>query len=232
MTPRFSSYESASAPVLTSSALSQTYALVALAMLCTAVGVAFGFVYAPFIINGGLLFLLMLAELAIVWTAPSWSRSSPTNAILFILFPVLSGLTVTPFLLYTVSAYANGAVILLNATISTVLLTASCAVVASMSRSNLTLTFGWLPFQLLLGLIVFGLLQLFIPSLRGTGFEMIISGVGIATFAIFLSIDLQRLMRGTGGTSPFLLALSLYLDIFNLFLYVVRFMSAMSGRRD
>jgi FtsH-binding integral membrane protein len=87
MTPRFSSFESVSSPAITSSLLSQTYALIALAMLCTVVGVAAGFTYASFIINGGMLFVLCLAELAIVWTAPAWSRSSPLNIILFIAFP-------------------------------------------------------------------------------------------------------------------------------------------------
>ena len=62
--------------------------------------------------------------------------------------------------------------------------------------------------------------------------EMIISAVGIVVFGMFLAYDIQRLRRGTAmGESPFLLALSLYLDIFNLFLYVLRFMLAVSGRR-
>jgi FtsH-binding integral membrane protein len=232
MTPRFDSYGAVQSSALTSSSLSQTYALTALAMLCTAVGVGIGTIFAPVIINGGLLFILAIVELAIVWTAPSWSRSSPLNIILFILFPVLSGITVTPFLLYTAAAYANGTVILLNASIATTLLCGASALVASMSKKNLAVSFGWLPFQMLIGLIVFGLLQIFIPSLRGTGFEMIISGVGIVTFSLFLTIDIQRLSRRAEGTSPFLMAISLYLDIFNLFLYVVRFMSASSGRRN
>jgi modulator of FtsH protease len=232
MTPHFASYDSVSSPALTSSSLSQTYALLALAMLCTAVGVGLGATFALPIISGGFLFVLAIAELAIVWTAPSWSRSSPLNIVLFILFPVLSGLTVTPFLLYTAAAYANGTVILLNASIATMLLCGSSALIASMSRKNLAVSFGWLPFQMLIGLLVFGILQIFIPSFRGTGFEMILSAVGIVTFSLFLTIDMQRLSRRAEGSSPFLMALSLYLDIFNLFLYVVRFMSAASGRRD
>ncbi len=36
---------------------------------------------------------------------------------------------------------------------------------------------------------------------------------------------------GSLGANPFLLALSLYLDIFNLFLSVLRFMSVLSGER-
>lgn len=232
MTPQYDSGVSVHGAALTSSSLSQTYALTALAMLCTAFGVGLGATLAAPIINGGFLFGLVIAELAIVWTARSWSRSSPLNAILFVLFPVLSGLTITPFLLYTAAAYANGTVILLNASIATTLLCGASALVASMTKKNLAVSFGWLPFQMLIGLLVFGILQVFVPALRGTGFEMLMSGVGIVTFSLFLTIDMQRLSRRAEGMSPFLMALSLYLDIFNLFLYVVRFMSATSGRRN
>jgi len=87
-------------------------------------------------------------------------------------------------------------------------------------------------FNALIGLIVFGLLQLFIPALQGPGFEMIISGAGIVVFSLFLAYDIQRLRRGTAvGESAFFLALSLYLDIFNLFLYILRFMMVTAGRR-
>jgi FtsH-binding integral membrane protein len=51
-------------------------------------------------------------------------------------------------------------------------------------------------------------------------------------FALFTAVDIQRVkMLGRYGANPFLLALSLYLDIFNLFLYILRFMLALSGDR-
>jgi FtsH-binding integral membrane protein len=75
-------------------------------------------------------------------------------------------------------------------------------------------------------------LQIFIPGLRGGAFELIVSGVGVVTFALFIAYDMNRIGRlSAQGYSPFLLALSLYLDIFNLFLYVLRFMLEISGKR-
>lgn len=227
----FSSAFQGRSVILTAPQMSQTYWLVALAMLTTAFGVYAGATFALPILASGWLFALFILELGIIFTASAWSRSTPLNFILFFAFPFLSGLTITPFLLSVAGAYVNGATILLNAAIATTLLTVAAAIFARTTAMNIGAVFGRFLFQALIGLIVFGLLQLFIPSLRGTGFEMILSGVGIVTFSLFLAWDIQRMAASDRGTSPFLLALSLYLDIFNLFLYVVRFMLAMSGQR-
>ena len=232
MPSRFSlAYQSQSKP-LTASQYSVTYLLVALALLVTVVGVFTGATFALPILASGWIFLLFIAELVLIFTAQTWSRNPPLNYVLFLTFPFLSGLTITPFLLSVVGGYVNGASILLNATISTMLLTLAAAVFARTTTMNLNATIGRFLFQSLIGLLVFGLLQIFIPALRGSSFEVVLSGVGIVTFSLFLAVDMQRLAAsGRFSNSPFLLALSLYLDIFNLFLYVVRFMLAMSGQR-
>lgn len=231
MNPRFSS--SAAYPesvALSSGFVAQTLWLLALAMALTVAGVFLGAVFALPILASGWVMLLFFAELGIIWTAPSWSRSSPLNIILFCLFPLFSGLTLTPLIMSVLVGYANGATILLNACISTALLSASAAVYASISKT-FSPSFGTMLFQGLIGLLVFGLLQLFFPSLRGGVIEMVSSGIGIALFSFFLAYDIQRLMRRGDVSSPFLLAIGLYLDIYNLFLYVLRFIVAMSGRR-
>ena len=50
---------------------------------------------------------------------------------------------------------------------------------------------------------------------------------GAARLPLFQRIESQ----GRMGANPFMLALSLYLDIFNLFLFILRFMTALSGNR-
>ncbi len=231
MNPRFSPSSAFSGTrALGQAFVSRALWLLALALALTVVGVALGATLALPLIASGWILLLFVVELAIIWTAPSWSRSSPANIILFCVFPLLSGLTLAPVIISVLIGYGNGASILLNALISTALLTASAAVFATMSK-DLGSSIGRFLFQSLIGLIIFGILQLFIPALRGTGFEMIVSGVGIVTFSLFLSYDIQRLLRRGDMDSPFLLAISLYLDIYNLFLYVLRFILATSGRR-
>ncbi len=217
-------------PIASSSVLSQTYGLFALAMLLTAGGIFLGFAYAPTLLTSGVFMIMIIAELGLIFTAGWWSRSAPLNIILFGLFPLLSGITVTPLLLQILGAYVNGPSILLNAVLATVFLSAGAALFASTTSWNLQALGGFL-FMGLLGLLGFGLLQIFVPSLRSGVTETVFSGIGVVLFALFLAYDVQRLQRSAQGGNPFLLALSLYLDIFNLFLFVLRLMAVVGGQR-
>ncbi len=214
-----------------SGVLVQTYGLLFIALILTTVGVVVGATIALPLVTSGWIFALFIAELAIIWTAPTWSRSSPLNIVLFLLFPLFSGITLTPIILSVLVGYANGVTILLNALIAVSLLVASSALLAATSRTDLGGVWGRFLLQSLLGLIVFTILQMFFPSLRGQGIDLFFSGAGIIIFSLFLAVDIQRLHSRADGQSPFLLAISIYLDIFNLFLFVIRFMLALSGNR-
>ena len=215
---------------LTKNTESQVYFLFTLAMAMTLLGVMGGLVFAPFLLGSGVQVLFVIAELLLIITARAWINSQPLNLILFIVFPMLSGITVAPYILLVLTGIANGPAILLNALVATVFMTASAAV-ASRALPSLA-GFGRVLLIALIGLLVMGLLQLFIPALRSTGMELLISGLGILLFSGFIAYDLQRIAAmGKVGANPFLMALSLYLDIFNLFLSILRFMVALSGNR-
>lgn len=86
------------------------------------------------------------------------------------------------------------------------------------------------------GLIIFGLLSIFIPSLRGGQMGMIYSMGGILIFAGLTAYDTQKIKsyaslhpEGSDGATKFQImgALTLYLDFINLFLFLLRLM----GRR-
>lgn len=210
---------------------SQVYSLFALAMALTLVGVYIGMQFAGVLLTTGLHLFFLIAELALIFTARLWMNSSPLNILLFGLFPLLSGITVTPYILYVLTGYANGASILLNAVSATVFMGLAAAVFARTTTWNMGVI-GKALFFSLIGLIVMGLLQLFVPAMRTPQFELLISGAGIIVFSLFTAYDLQRIQQaGRAGVNPIILALSLYLDIFNLFLYVLRFMIAVSGNR-
>lgn len=207
------------------------YGLFALAMALTAVGVFVGMQYAPSLLSSGVHFFFLIAELGLIFTARLWMNHTPLNYILFGTFPILSGFTITPYILYVLSGYANGASILLNAFGATAFMATAAAVFARTTSWNLSV-FGRALFMGLIGLILLAIAQIFIPALRTTQFEIMLSGGGIIIFAAFTAYDLQRIQRlSKAGMNPFLLALSLYLDIFNLFLYILRFMLVLSGSR-
>lgn len=228
----FSASPDRSAPLaLSPSVQGQVYGLLAFAMALTLVGAYLGAQFGVLLSPGALIFLLV-AELGLILTAGAWSRKSPLNYFLFGLFPLFSGFTLTPFLLGVTAGYVNGGSILVNALLATTCMVGAAAVAALATGWNLS-AMGRMLFLGLIGLIVVGLLQIFVPSLRTGQAEMLISGAGVLIFAGFTAYDIQRVaaMARSGG-NPFLLALSLYLDIYNLFLYVLRFMLAVAGRRD
>lgn len=216
---------------LTQSTESQVYGLFAIAMGLTVLGVYIGMHYIDSIMSSGIHMVFLFAELAIILTARFWMDKSPLNYLLFGAFPIFSGLMVTPFILSVLTGYANGGTILVNALSATGFMAASAAVFAKTTSWNLGVM-GKALFFALIGLIGFGLLQFFVPSLRTTQMEMMISGIGIIVFALFTAYDIQRISKlGKVGANPFMLAISLYLDIFNLFLYILRFMLMLSGNR-
>lgn len=232
MSPQFSTpLDRTSSAPLSRSAVSQVYLLLAGALIVTLLGVFLGSTVLLPVVTGPMMLVIFIAELALIFTSGLWSRSAPWNYVLFLAFPLLSGLTLAPILLIYASAYTNGIAIISNALIATVLLTLASAVFSSMVRTDLWGTFGLFMMQTLIGLILFGLAQMFFPSLRGPGAEMVVSVIGMVLFSVFLAADFQRLRR-MGGVNPFMIALSLYLDVFNLFLYVLRFMGAISGRQN
>ncbi len=217
--------------VLNSSSEAKVYGLFALALALTVVGTFLGIAYARVLIGSGLQLFFLIAELVLIFTSRMWMRSSPLNIILFAAFPLLSGITVSPYILYVLAGYVNGATILLNALAATVFMAAGTAVFALTTKADLS-GLGRVLFMGLIGLIAIALLQIFVPSLRTGGAEVLIAGVGVVIFAAFTAYDVQRIQAlGRLGANPFLLALSLYLDIFNLFLYILRFMLALSGNR-
>ena len=228
--PTFSSTRSQPV-VLSPSTESTVYALFALAMGLTLVGVFIGTQFFAQLFTSGLHIVFLLVELVLIFTAPLWMQRSPLNLVLFALFPTISGITITPYIIFVLLQYANGPAILINAFAATACMALAAAVFARTTSWNLS-GLGRGLFFAVLGLIVFSLLQLFIPSLRTGQTELLISGAGVVIFALFTAYDVQRTQNlARYGANPFLLALGLYLDIFNLFLYVLRFMIALSGER-
>lgn len=216
--------------VLDSSRESEVYGLFAIAMGLTGVGVWIGAQYAAYLLNSAFFIFAAIAEIAIILTSSLWARKSPLNVILFGAFPLLTGITVTPYLMSILIEYTNGAAILFNAIATTALLSATAAVFARTTSWNLSGMARMLIFALI-GIILFSILQIFVPSLRGTQFELLLSGAGVVIFSLFTAYDFQRVKNMHAGDSSFMMALSLYLDIFNLLLMVLRFMTAMSGQR-
>lgn len=166
---------------------------------------------------------LIIAEFALVMgISGAISRMSLSTAtLLFVLYSVVNGATLSViFLAFSMSVIAK-----------TFFITAGTfgvmALVGYTTKTDLT-SMGKLLFMALLGLIIATVVNLFVQS---TGFDLIISYVGVLIFVGLTAYDTQKIKQmcleaPSGGEMSqklaLLGALTLYLDFINLFLYLLR----------
>ena len=140
----------------------------------------------------------------------------------FIVFSAINGLTLGwIFVVYKIAAISK-----------TFFITAgtfgAMALIGSTTKKDLT-RMGGILFMALIGLIIAGLVNIF---LRSTMMDFIVSGIGVLVFTGLTAWDAQAIKRNLlmapdAGESAQKIALlgslSLYLDFVNLFLYLLRF---------
>lgn len=174
-------------------------------------------------------FGLIAAELGIVLytSARIHKLALSTATLLFALFSVINGATLASiFVVYSQAAITK-----------TFLVTAgtfaTMAFIGSTTKRDLT-KMGGILMMALIGLIIAGIVNMFLKS---SGFDLIVSALGVLIFVGLTAWDAQAIKRqlamspdtGEGAQKIALLgSLSLYLDFINMFLYLLRFF----GNRD
>ncbi len=164
---------------------------------------------------------LIIAQLGVVWylSARVSKLSYTTATIMFVLYSVLSGITLSSiFILYTASSIA-----------STFFITAGTFAVMSLAgfftKKDLS-GFGAIMMMGLIGLIIATIVNYFLQS---STLNYIISYAGVMIFVGLTAYDTQKLkimatqLDGEQAKKGSIMgALTLYLDFINLFLYLLR----------
>ncbi len=199
----------------------------ALAILSSAVGtyVAMAYFMDFFFANPWVTFTLYAVELGIIFTAKYWAQKRPINRVLFAVFTFISGVTIAP-LISIVMATPEGTAILMKALFATAFMFIATAMIGWNTKKDLS-GMGKFLMMSLIGMIVVAVIGIFVPW--GNTFEMIYSGIGVLLFAGFTAYDMQKL-KHYPQDRYIEAAINLYLDIFNLFLFILRFMLALAGR--
>lgn len=180
-----------------------------------------------FMANAFTFWILFAAELGLViyLSARIDKLSTGTATVMFYLYSILNGITLTPiFLVYTGASIAT-----------TFAITAgtfgAMSIFGYVTRQDLS-KFGSYLFMALIGLIVCVIVNLFV---RNSMFDLLISGAGVLIFVGLTAWDTQAIKRMCAESDSSMVgkvatmgALSLYLDFINLFLYLLRFF----GSRD
>jgi FtsH-binding integral membrane protein len=172
-------------------------------------------------------FLILIAFIAaqfgiLMYMTWNYARLSyATMSILFVMFCAIQGVTLAPVLYVYTGASVMYVFVIAAAMFATM------ALYGSLTNADLS-SMGNILFMGLIGLMVANLINMFFQS---AGFDMVIASFGVGVFAMLTAYDVQNLkkysqmvMASPQETGKFALlgAISLYLNLINIFLYLLR----------
>ncbi|MEJ8763642.1 Bax inhibitor-1/YccA family protein [Phocaeicola sp. HCN-40430] len=208
--------------------LRSVYLWMTLALIITgfvAMYVAKSYTLVNMMIQNSMMFWgVLIAEVALVWylSARIYKMSFTTATILFIVYSILNGVTLSILLLvYTASSIAT-----------TFFVTAgtfgTMAIFGYITKKDLT-RIGSLCIMGVIGIIIASVVNIF---LQNSMMNMVISYIGVLLFVGLTAYDSQKIKRLLSGddievnevTQKIALmgAMTLYLDFINLFIYLLR----------
>lgn len=150
-----------------------------------------------------------------------WKRKSyPANLLFLTGFTALEAYTIS----VVVSQFESGLV--LRAVILTAGLFVGLTLFACQTKYDFT---SWMPYLLggLWFLILFGFMYAFFPASKTT--ELVYGGLAALIFSGYVLVDTQLIMRHHHVEEEIAAAISLYLDIINLFLAILRILNSQSN---
>ena len=169
---------------------------------------------------------LMILELVMLIAAFFVRRRKMLSYGFLYTFTFISGITLYP----VVTSYLMtiGAKPVLMSLTATVIIFGGLSLYASTTKRDFSFLGGFLT-AALLALIVIGIFNIFSP-LSSTA-TLIYSFIGILVFSGYVIFDVNRIKQhGLSDEEVPLMALNLYLDFVNLFLYILRFIGVLSSR--
>lgn len=195
--------------------LKKVYGLLTLSLLTAAVGAYVGRLF----VSPGLMLLLFIVEIGLIFFAFAVRRKPGLNLFALFAFTGVSGLTLGPVMLVYNAEAVQQALVL------TVVIFAGLTFYVMASRRDFSFLGGFL----ITGLIVViagSLLNAFI--FQSPAAEFMISAGGVILFSGFILYDTSNILRHYDVRDFTSATLSLYLDILNLFLFLLRLL----GGRD
>lgn len=208
--------------------LRNTYLLLALSMVPTVLGAVLG-VASNFALLPGSPILSVLLFLGIAWGLMfgiQRTRNSGMGVVLLLAFTFFMGLMLSG-MLRAALGFANGGSLIAMAAGGTGVIFMGMATMATVSKRDYSFL-GKFLFIGLLVVIVASLANIFfqLPALALT-----ISAGAVLLFSAFILFDINRIV--TGGEDNYIMAtLSVYLDIYNLFVHLLNLLMALAGERD
>ncbi|WDL98682.1 Bax inhibitor-1/YccA family protein [Alicyclobacillus sp. ALC3] len=193
-----------------------------LSLLASVIGLGVGQFVPPLWLH-----MLWFLDIAMLFVAMFVRRSKGIGMPFVLVFTFVLGMGLYP----TIAAYASaiGATLVLEAAAITGASFLVAALVASRSSFDFTFLRGFL-FIGLVALVLMGLASLFINF--GTTAALVYTWLGIAIFIGYILFDVNRMVHyGVSEQMVPWMVLSLYLDIVNLFLFILQLFGINTSRR-
>ena len=208
--------------------LRNTYMMLGLTMIPTVIGafigtsINFSFMAQHPIMSSLLMFGVMMGMLFAVTAL----RNSVWGIVALLGFTFVAGVFLGPILQVALH-FRNGAQLVGMAAGGTGIIFLSLATLATVTKKDYSFM-GKFLFIGLIMLIVASFANMFfqIPALALT-----ISAIAVMIFSAYILFDVSRIVHG-GETNYVMATLSLYLDIYNLFINLLQLLMAFSGERD
>lgn len=169
-------------------------------------------------LSGGWMFAAWGGALVLVLASAFIRKQSGAVGMTFLfLIGLMLGVAVGPILAQYASV-DGGAQILWQSAGATALFVAGFGAWGYATRRDLA-PLARIAFFALLGLIVFGIVLIFVNIPGG---QLIWAILGLAIFAVWTMFDFQRLRRSNTGGVAVPIALGIFLDVFNVFLFFLQ----------
>lgn len=198
--------------------LKATYQYVFFGVLTAMLGTFMVFPYAA-AITGWTFWGIVILEFVVLF-AFMWKK----HLVTYLLFTLLTGITLVPIIAHFVNADMAGVVI--QAFAGTTVITALLTFYAATTKKNY-LSMGQILFYILIGVIIMMIINIFIGS---SILAFILSIVTTVLFSFFIIYDTQQVLHT--DIEPLDAAMNLYLDILNLFTSLLQILGILGGDND
>ena len=216
-------------PISQNTVLRNTYWLLALTMLPTILGAVvgmqlnfFAFFKSSPIMAPLLMFGLMMASLFAVTAL----RNSGWGVVALFGFTFIAGLALTPILTIALGL-RNGGQLIGMAGGMTAAIFFTLAGIATVTKKD---------FSFMGKFLFIGLILLIVASIANLFFQVpaasvALSAIAVLIFSGYILFDVSRIVRG-GETNYIMATMSLFLNIYNIFVSLLNILMAFSGNRD
>jgi FtsH-binding integral membrane protein len=208
--------------------LRNTYLMLSLTMIPTIIGAFIGtsINFSFMALHPVMGALLMFGAMMGLMFAVTALRDSVWGVVALLGFTFVAGVFLGPILQMALH-FKNGAQLIGMAAGGTGIIFGSLATLATVTKRD---------FSFMGKFLFIGLILLIVASLANIFFQMpalslTISAIAVMIFSAYILFDVSRIVNG-GETNYVMATLSLYLDIYNLFINLLQLLMAFSGERD